>query len=233
MRMKRPAEISIGCDLDTDALAQVAHALGLDPLAGGGDATGGTAATGDGRRRGSRSHASIPLTIPDRASPEPQLLERAGVYFIDSYSYSGRRDELVYCDPPYVRSSRRSTRDMYKFEMTDADHAHLLDVITHLPCLVMISGYRTPMYDRALAGWHSISYQAVTRGGPIATEYLWFNFPPPVSLHDYRYLGTNFRERERIKRKKARWVARLKNMPTLERHALMDAIETAWDTRHG
>jgi hypothetical protein len=33
-----------------------------------------------------------------------------------------------------------------------------------------------------------------------------FNFPEPVALHDYRYLGEDFRQRERIKRKKQRWV---------------------------
>ena len=63
----------------------------------------------------------------------------------------------------------------------------------------------------------------MTRGGP-AVEYLWFNFPPPVALHDYRYLGANFRERERIKRQKARWTARLLRMPALQRQALLAAI---------
>ena len=32
------------------------------------------------------------------------------------------------------------------------------------------------------------------------TEYLWCNYPAPMALHDYRYLGKDFRERERIKR---------------------------------
>jgi hypothetical protein len=47
-------------------------------------------------------------------------------------------------------------------------------------------------------------------------------------LHDYRYLGEDFRERERIKRKKQRWVNRLHTMPTLERRALLNAITEAW-----
>ena len=75
-----------------------------------------------------------------------------------------------------------------------------------------------------LEDWHSISFEAMTRGGHTATEWLWFNFPPPVELHDYRYLGVNFRERERIKRKKTRWVARLQRMPVLERQSLLSAI---------
>ena len=68
----------------------------------------------------------------------------------------------------------------------------------------------------------------MTRAGRTATEWLWFNFPAPVALHDYRYLGEDFRERERIKRKKQRWVNRLHTMPTLERRALLNAIAEAW-----
>jgi hypothetical protein len=61
----------------------------------------------------------------------------------------------------------------------------------------------------------------------LATEWLWFNYPQPKALHDYRYLGEDFRERERIKRKRRRWVRRLKIMPTLERYALLSAIQEA------
>lgn len=86
------------------------------------------------------------------------------------------------------------------------------------------------MYAEELKGWNSISYEAMTRAGRTATEWLWFNFAPPVALHDYRYLGNNFRERERIKRKKQRWTARLERMPLLERQALLCAIDESRDT---
>jgi hypothetical protein len=67
----------------------------------------------------------------------------------------------------------------------------------------------------------------MTHGGP-RTEWLWSNFPEPIALHDYRYLGTGFRQRERIKRKKQRWTARLHRLPMLERQALLAAIDDAW-----
>lgn len=70
--------------------------------------------------------------------------------------------------------------------------------------------------------------EAMTRGGRLATEWLWFNYQKPHALHDYRYLGEDFRERERIKRKKQRWVKRLKMMPHLERYALLSAIREVW-----
>ena len=50
------------------------------------------------------------------------------------------------------------------------------------------------------------------------------NYPSPVELHDYRYLGNNFRQRERIKEKSKRWVERFKSMPVLERQALLAAL---------
>ena len=60
------------------------------------------------------------------------------------------------------------------------------------------------------------------------TESLWMNYPPPQELHDYRFLGDDYRERERIKRKKARWITRLLSMSNIERNALTAAIaETA------
>jgi hypothetical protein len=52
------------------------------------------------------------------------------------------------------------------------------------------------------------------------------NYPPPSQLHDYRFLGDNFRQRERLKKKKENWVSRLKSMPVLERQALLFAIES-------
>jgi DNA adenine methylase len=132
----------------------------------------------------------------------------------------------VYCDPPYVHSTRTRC-DLYRFEMSDSQHVELLDIMSSLPCRVMISGYWTKLYAAKLRRWNSTTFQAVTRSGRVATEWLWFNFPEPVALHDYRYLGENFRERERIKRKKLRWANRLRIMPVLERRALMAALELA------
>ena len=91
----------------------------------------------------------------------------------------------------------------------------------------MISGYWSALYADALKDWNSTHFQAMTRGGRTATEWLWYNYPEPVALHDYRFLGENFRERERIKRKKQRWTERLHSMPILERRALLAAIREA------
>lgn len=135
-------------------------------------------------------------------------------------------DTLIYIDPPYLMDTRSSRRPIYRHEMDYQQHVDLLDAVKKMHCMVMISGYFSELYQEILFGWRYITYQAQTRSGRTATEYLWMNFPEPVELHDYRYLGENFRERERIKRKKTRWTKRLESMDSLERYAILSAIET-------
>jgi hypothetical protein len=151
------------------------------------------------------------------------------IEFLSRYRWQG--NEVVYADPPYVRASRSYQRDLYRFEMDDEDHARLLAVLKTLPVPVLISGYWSSLYAEALAGWRSLTFNAVKRSGEVAEEWLWCNFPEPVELHDYRYLGEDFRQRERIKRKTERWRKRLDRMPLLERRALMLAL-SGDDRRH-
>lgn len=140
------------------------------------------------------------------------------------------KDTLVYLDPPYLMSTRSCKRPIYEYEFySDQRHIRLLEIIKQLNCMVIISGYYSDLYSEQLQGWRTATFQAQTRGGRTATEWVWMNYPAPLELHDYRYLGQNFRERERIKRKQARWKNRLAIMPDLERHALLSAIEELRD----
>lgn len=151
-----------------------------------------------------------------------------GISFLHhGYKFTGR--ELVYCDPPYVRSSRRSARPIYEHEMTDAHHYKLLSILHRLPCLVMVSGYYSKIYAKDLADWRLVTFEAMTRRGP-AIEHLWMNYPEPVALHDYRYLGDDFRERERIKRKVKRWHKKFSDLPKLEQCGILSSLLTVRDT---
>lgn len=136
-------------------------------------------------------------------------------------------ETLIYCDPPYMMETRKGG-DLYDHELTDSDHIDLLIRLNELPCMIMLSGYRSTIYDHALKDWHRIDYMAQTRQGQVE-ECLWMNFAPPVALHDYGHLGNDYRDRERIKRKKARWTAKIKAMDRLERLAIMEALTTAQD----
>ena len=155
-------------------------------------------------------------------APGCAVIHGDGISFLRGYDWRG--DELVYCDPPYLMETRSCQRSIYRHEMTAGDHQCLLAAIRTIPAMVMISGYYSGLYAETLADWRTARFTTITRGGNIAEEWVWMNFPPPLELHDYRYLGQNFRERERIKRKKMRWLNRLRRMDSLERHAIMMAI---------
>jgi hypothetical protein len=141
--------------------------------------------------------------------------------FLRSYRFTG--SELVYCDPPYVRSSRRTRGRLYRYEMDDHQHTELLAVLRRLPCAVMVSGYRSALYNQMLGDWRTTEYQTMTRGG-VATETVWMNYPEPTDLHEYTHLGANFRERERQKRQQARWAKKVAAKPLLEQKALLAGL---------
>jgi len=144
--------------------------------------------------------------------------------FLQRYRWKG--GEFLYLDPPYPMIVRSWQQPVYAHEFAAIEqHRELLTLLRRLPCPVAISSYWSWLYELELAGWRMSSFQTIKRSGEIATECLWMNYPEPTDLHDYRYLGSDFRQRQHIKRKKERWVARLRNMPALERHALLAAIE--------
>jgi len=165
--------------------------------------------------------------FPQGATPNLTLLQEDAIGYLCNARFSPKT--FIYCDPPYLQYTRRKPGKLYSHEFSDADHINLLDIIKHLTCMVMISGYPNDTYDDALSGWWTHTFQTTNRGGGHVTEKLWMNYPPPIHLHDYRYLGRDFRERERIKRKTLRWTRRLSAMPDLERHALGAAIDDLVD----
>ena len=137
--------------------------------------------------------------------------------FLKGYPFDG--SEFVYLDPPYWPSARRSRRSPYRFDYTEADHLTLLGIISELPCPVMISGYRNSGYDDALADWYRHTFPTASRTGR-RIETVWLNYKPST-LHDTRFLGRNFRERQAIKRRRSRWVARFRREPRTVQQALL------------
>jgi DNA adenine methylase len=88
---------------------------------------------------------------------------------------------LFYCDPPYLQETRAS-KDTYAFEMTEAEHRSLLEVLLECEGKVMLSGYPSDLYDRTLSGWkrHTFDLPNNAAGGKVKgreTEVLWCNFP--------------------------------------------------------
>jgi hypothetical protein len=235
LRLKRPAARNIGVDLDPTVIAwwrsagALARPLGGPPSAAGSmfpEVLAGTARSRVSRRQAMPDPAMEPGRSPiaDSRVAVPTIVHGDGIQFLRNYPFNaGDAGELVYCDPPYLLSTRPSGA-RYTCEMTDAQHQELLDVLNRLPCMAMISGYSSVLYARELKTWNAYSFAAATRGKP-AAEWVWCNFPRPIELHDYRFLGATFREREKIKRRQRTWTARLARMPLIERQALMALLQ--------
>lgn len=139
--------------------------------------------------------------------------------FLAQFPWRGR--ELVYCDPPYLHSTRSSKR-RYRFEYQERDHLELLRLLKELPCQVMLSGYPSSLYDQELADWRSLELQVMNQGG-VRTEKVWFNFRPE-RVHSARYAGRDRTDRQRIKRKAESWAERYRALPPGERLAVLSGL---------
>lgn len=144
--------------------------------------------------------------------------------FLAGYPFAG--DEFVYSDPPYWPASRRSRRGPYRHDYDAEDHVQLLQLLRRLPCAVMISGYGNETYDAMLRGWQKQVFIGTSHTGK-REETVWLNFEPDV-LHDTRFLGENFRERQTIKRKRARWVSRFRREPVGVQQAILTDLTSAF-----
>lgn len=89
---------------------------------------------------------------------------------------------LFYCDPPYVHETRSTTGE-YTFEMTEAQHAELLEILAGIDGKFMLSGYQCDLYRKweQQQGWkrHEFLIDNKAAAGKVKetrTECLWCNF---------------------------------------------------------
>lgn len=144
--------------------------------------------------------------------------------FLRTFDFASAGRVLIYSDPPYVMTTRARKGPRYRFDYTDADHEALIALLGTLPASVMISGYHSDLYAGLLPApqWRSLSYQVMTRGGP-RTECLWMNFAANIA-HWADHAGVDFTDRQRIKRKAARWQRMYRELPIGERMAVLAAV---------
>jgi DNA adenine methylase len=89
------------------------------------------------------------------------------------------KDTLFYLDPPYVHKSRRDIK-AYGYEMTEKDHIELAELLKRIKGRVVISGYRTEIYDDLYKDWHRIDApeKTINSSKGKRQESLWLNFKP-------------------------------------------------------
>lgn len=96
---------------------------------------------------------------------------------------------LHYVDPPYMHDTRvRGAQKgrYYRHELDDAQHAELLATLNTLQGMVVLSGYPSELYTKALEGWTMNTTSArisAGRGGDTRTECLWINPACMDALH--------------------------------------------------
>jgi DNA adenine methylase len=88
---------------------------------------------------------------------------------------------LIYADPPYLHATRSTKKEYGKFEMTEADHASLLDTVCSVKAKVMLSGYPSELYDSKLKDWERVQFPTANHASSSKTkevklETVWMNF---------------------------------------------------------
>lgn len=91
---------------------------------------------------------------------------------------------FAYLDPPYIHSSRKTTGNDYKHEMTDEQHEEMLKLCVSSPAKILISGYDNELYNDYLKNWNrkEIKTKAYSssspnnRSKPSRIEVLWYNY---------------------------------------------------------
>lgn len=137
------------------------------------------------------SNLSMPGYLAAYADRVPACAERMRGVSLESRDalevirdYGQHDDALLYCDPPYLGSTRSAN---YRHEMTsDAAHEALAEALHRCRGGVVLSGYPSPLYDDMYAGWERHEMPAWTgngiRGDRTRTdgsrvEVLWSNRP--------------------------------------------------------
>lgn len=105
-----------------------------------------------------------------------QIESMDALQLIEKYNFP---DVLMYLDPPYVKSTRR-TNKLYKVEMDEEGQNKLLDLIVESKAKIVLSGYQSDLYDERLKGWKKDTIQTRTTATDIATETIWMNYEPPL-----------------------------------------------------
>lgn len=141
-----------------------------------------------------------------RFAPAAERLARVTIEHCDAAGlverFGASEDTLIYCDPPYLASTRVARKDRnraadYRHDMGDAaEHERLARVLRSTPATVILSGYPSPLYDELYDGWQRLDYQVTAhssnsrrgeRTGRV--ESIWTNRPVDGPTRLFEYAG--------------------------------------------
>lgn len=101
-------------------------------------------------------------------------------YAIEVMLQHDANDALHYVDPPYVASTRDLGGD-YRHELTNTDHIALAETLHKLKGHVILSGYRSDLYDALYSNWHRIERNTHADGARKRIEVIWLSHNCPTT----------------------------------------------------
>lgn len=198
-RRKRPAELTVGCDLDPAAIRH-------------------------GRNFGAVMFQCCGIEwLRGYFSPRPFANGARFRSTAANFGGASWHEHFVYLDPPYIGLR------YYQHLLTLEQHRELVRLFLQLPCPAALSGYDSVLYHELLDKRREVrklELQVRTRGGP-RTECVWLNFRPPLRYHDAKLCGGGRRERERLAKRCRNWAEGLARMEPRERQAVFEACQLA------
>lgn len=134
------------------------------------------------RRNISKSVSDLLSTIDNLPELHQRLSKvlvcnKNGIDLIERYN---TENVFLYCDPPYVQSTR-SSNTKYLVEMDDDTHKQFLDACIKSKAKILISGYDNEIYNKLNDnGFEKISFEIHTTTGThepkVKTETVWKNY---------------------------------------------------------
>ena len=91
-------------------------------------------------------------------------------------------ETLIYCDPPYLHSTRHEgSRAIYGCEMSEEEHRELAVVLKKCESRIVLSGYPSDLYGELYRGWRTAEFDmpnhaAGGRSKARKRETIWLNW---------------------------------------------------------
>lgn len=136
-------------------------------------------------RRGMNENASAWLSAVEGLPEAHKRLRRVEVRCMDAIDFIRKYDHpkaLFYCDPPYLHETRVTTKE-YVHEMGAECHQRLLNCLSEIEGMFVLSGYESQMYNEAAKAfqWRSVKRLIDNKASSKKTkdkrtEVLWMNY---------------------------------------------------------
>lgn len=137
-------------------------------------------------RRGMNEQVSAWLSAIEGLPDVHNRLKRVEIWNLPAVEVIRKLDSestLFYLDPPYLHSTRSSVGEYGQFEMKEADHIALLDCLSSIKGMFLLSGYDSPLYRsyKQKHFWSSRYFDLPNNASSAKskerkTELIWSNF---------------------------------------------------------